>query len=54
VPAVAVLLFPEWAKDHKWKAKESEFHAMLDSMKCVRALALEDAARARRAHALDG
>jgi hypothetical protein len=40
VPAVAVLLFPEWAKDHKWKAKESEFYAMLDSMKCVRALAL--------------
>ncbi|ELR24645.1 uncharacterized protein ACA1_172710, partial [Acanthamoeba castellanii str. Neff] len=33
VPAVAVLLFPEWAKDHKWKAKEAEFHTMLDSIK---------------------
>jgi len=33
VPAVAVFLFPEWAKDHKWKAKETEFYTMLDSMR---------------------
>lgn len=35
VPAVAVFLFPEWAKEHKWRAKEGEFHAMLDSMRCL-------------------
>jgi hypothetical protein len=40
VPAVAVLLFPEWAKDHKWKAKEAEFHTMLDSIKYACSAAL--------------
>lgn len=33
VPSVAVFLFPEWTKDHKWRAKETEFYSMLDSMR---------------------